>query len=794
MSILPSFGLKERKRELEPNNEWSEYMKAKICKLDQQYDVCESRNDVNDARKDLFKNVVIFVNGYTVPSSDELKILMKKHGGGYQHYYSKSKCTHIIATNLPDSKIKDLKTEKVVHPNWIVESIRHGTLLPYRQFLLYGGKNDAGTATTFIGSSSKCSEDKPHPFASSLDTCTRLEDFEKEGSSRKNEQEKSNDVGRNEKSKTSIPKAGDENFLTDYYTHSRLHYLSTWSAEFRDFINNLIHSTQLKRPARKISGSRLQRNSFIMHVDMDSFFVSVALRTRPELRGKPVVVCHAKQDKSTSSTSEIASCSYEARSFGVKNGMWLGNARKLCPHLVCAPYEFEEYRRVSQQLYEIIASYTHQIQAVSCDECFADLSDYMESECLTASEVARMIREDIISITNCPASAGIASNMLLARLCTRVAKPNGQFHLPDKDVPKFIGKQMLSDLPGVGHALNEKLMSFNMVTCEQLQSLSKLFLQQEFGEKTGEKLFKYSRGIDDRKLKLEQERKSVSAEINYAIRFDEKSEPEKFIDDLSNEVYRRLKNFGVKGKQIMLKLSIRQKDAPINPKKFMGHGLCDNISRTVNLKSYTDDPNVIAKECKTMLKALSSFAVSDIRGMGIQVAKLLHGNHETPVQTLDDFISSTRSLQVPRKEFLSNKLKNEDHRFKSRVPVLRKETSPRAKTRGSPKKWPKTNDVSSFKTNTFSNSYLFLPREIDLSVFHSLPDDLKKEVETSYRWMNAPLTISHEKTTSVSIANQNLSNNDQKIDTQKYQYVKMLIYLSIISTNCVVIMTWKSCV
>lgn len=85
----------------------------------------------------------------------------------------------------------------------------------------------------------------------------------------------------------------------------------------------------------------------------------------------------------------------------------------------------------------------------------------------------------------------------------------------------YVGKQMLSDLPGVGHALNEKLMSFNMVTCEQLQSLSKSFLQQEFGEKTGEKLFKYSRGIDDRKLKLEQERKSVSAEINYAIRFDE---------------------------------------------------------------------------------------------------------------------------------------------------------------------------------------------------------------------------------------------------------------------------------
>ena len=706
MSELNLMSLKGKKREQNDFNDWGEYMRTKVRKLDKQFEVLnDSNDDESNSLKDLFKDIVIFVNGYTVPSLDELKRLMKKHGGGFQHYYSRSNCTHIIATNLPDSKIKKLKDEKVVHPDWIVESVKAGKLLPYRKYLLYGGgqkykgknvikssstilnanysenscdstddakltanaeKNSAsssedcqsssvqhsdrlcskeyesdpgtsneitnssncenkellegdtlessqftenctsndwlglsesyevsgnkvvGSATEFIECTTSASTGNEIVFGTSNEICRNdllKSNQENENSVLKKHENESKASSTNlkrisggegcdtisnstnqtlpqrRKSKSkSVPKAGDENFVHDFYSHSRLHYLSTWGAEFRDFINNLIQTTELKKRKRSP-----QKNAFkkrvIMHIDMDSFFVSVALRSRPELRGKPVAVCHAGRGRDTTntdlsfgSTSEIASCSYEARSLGVKNGMWLGQARQLCPNIVCVPYQFEQYRQVSQQLYEILASYTHEIQAVSCDEAFVDLASYMETENLTALEVAHIIRDEIKKKTDCPASAGIASNILLARMCTKVAKPNGQFHLQDDETIEFIGKQKVADLPGVGHALNQKLQSLNVVTCAELQRISMPVLRREFGQKTGEMLYKYSRGQDDRQLKIERERKSISAEINYAIRFKEDSEPEKFIYDLSNEVHRRLKTAGVKGKQVTFKV------------------------------------------------------------------------------------------------------------------------------------------------------------------------------------------------------------------------------------------------
>lgn len=183
-------------------------------------------------------------------------------------------------------------------------------------------------------------------------------------------------------------------------------------------------------------------NSVIMHIDMDCFFVSVGLRNHPELRGKPVAITHARNGQisnnraerkanreqefalyserlpegttsriatidANSSMSEIASCSYEARKCGIKNGMFLGQAVKLCPELKTLPYDFEGYKEVSNILYKTIASYTLDIEAVSCDEMYVDVTGILKETGLSVDEWATHIRNEIMTITGCPCSTGM---------------------------------------------------------------------------------------------------------------------------------------------------------------------------------------------------------------------------------------------------------------------------------------------------------------------------------------------------------------------------------------------------
>ena len=214
-----------------------------------------------------------------------------------------------------------------------------------------------------------------------------------------------------------VRRAGEDGFVAEFYGHSRLHYLSTWSAELRRF-TSLLSSQPTERGDRWASAHSgpvdgRKRSRTVIHTDMDCFFVSVALRKRPWLVGKPVAVTHSKvappsptkttdkpieretsrpvlktdgglvddndldenhgssevlpqttkvaaaesKARGASSHADLASCNYEARARGVRNGMWLKQALQCCPELVTVPYDFAEYREVSQQLYEILSRY-----------------------------------------------------------------------------------------------------------------------------------------------------------------------------------------------------------------------------------------------------------------------------------------------------------------------------------------------------------------------------------------------------------------------------------------------------
>ena len=583
-----SASVKGQKRpSIQPTDEginWEGYHDYMTIKRKKLRDQAES---LGGQRSSIFEGVTIYVNGYTHPNADELKERIHHHGGVYEYSLS-SAVTHVIATNLPTAKIRNLNNSTLVcRPGWIVDSIEAGKQLAVEPYLLYRA----------------CSSQKQIQF-------------------KKNPQEPS--------STRTLHTAGSKDFVSEFYSHSRLHHLSMWGREMKEFTSKVLPTVSQKIPQLDYKDSlRGQGTRVIVHVDVDCFFVSVSLLDKPHLKGKPVAVTHAKSTSNASvqkqdlsnSMSDIASCSYEARSYGVKNGMFVSTALSKCPDLVFVPYNFEKYRQVSQIFYETLVLYSHQVEAVSCDEAFIELSDYA-SDVQRVCDIVEEIRSEVLAKTGCTVSAGISHNMLLARVATRKAKPNGQFFLTMEKVHEYLADQPVKLLPGVGWALGKKLDDFGIESCGQLQEVPLETLRHRHGAKTGEMLYYFCRGMDQRELQLNHEKKSMSVDINFGIRFKEISEAEELLMQLAEELEKRLKEAEVCGECVCLKVKVRKASAPSKTRKFLGHGACDNLSKSFHLLSPTQDGEELGRIACRLLKQVKTVA-ADIRGMGIQLSKLV---------------------------------------------------------------------------------------------------------------------------------------------------------------------------
>ena len=476
-------------------------MAAKKAKLEEQFQEA-AQTEFSDPSS-LFSGIAIFVNGYTNPTADELKRIMMAHGGLYHHYLRPQGTTHLIASNLPYSKIIAYRKAKnplpLCKPEWITDSVNEGKLLDFRNYLLYSQctKTQPSIFTSMTKSKKFQTELQSTSNHSNIITSNSTNTAKSETTYLKKEEPTPKETVT---SNSEVPLAianctKNPEFLTEFYQNSRLHHISTMGATFKEYINELRDKSDgkfsgldaLKKqtyvryckpgPSNKMddSGSdddlfnnnecalmekshRLmsrENKKIIMHIDMDCFFVSVGLRKHPELKGFPIAVAHAKGNKQTNngldeygSMSEVASCSYEARKAGVKNGMLLGQALKLCPNLKTIRYDFEGYKEVSYSLYDTVASYTLNIEAVSCDEMYADCSNIIQTTGLTPLEFSTIIRNEIKEKTGCPVSTGFGENKLQARLATKKAKPDGQYYLKSDSIRTFIRTLSVRDLPG----------------------------------------------------------------------------------------------------------------------------------------------------------------------------------------------------------------------------------------------------------------------------------------------------------------------------------------------------------
>ncbi|KAL9600722.1 MAG: hypothetical protein Q9219_002963 [cf. Caloplaca sp. 3 TL-2023] len=522
-------------------------------------------------------------------------------------------------------------------------------------------------------------------------------------------------------------------FLKQYYEESRLHHLSAWKAELKSQLQALAAektSSQRSREKR-IPGAR----RYILHVDFDSFFAAVSLRKHPELIDKPVVVAHGG-----GSGSEIASCNYPARKFGIKNGMWMKHAQKLCFDLKVLPYDFKAYEAASKSFYEAIMDTGGIVQSVSVDEALVDISPvcieagghggngvhegsiWREQE--KADSVALEIRKKVKEMTGCDVSVGIGGNILLAKLALRKAKPAGQYQVKPEEVLDFVGAVTVQELPGVAHSIGGKLEEIGVIYVKDVRELTKERLITTLGPKTGEKIWDYSRGIDRTEVGEQAIRKSVSAEVNWGIRFVTQEQADEFVQSLCEELHKRLMTEKVKGRQLTMKIMRRAADAPLDPPKHLGHGKCDTFNKSLVLGVATNDKDILSREAISIMRGWG-FSPGELRGIGVQMTKLepLKGPAESPLA------SSQKRLQF--KDVAPQPQSSLRHNGPDDVESPQK---PRA-TPTHPAAAYTNNSSPSGKPRSIVNmlgTQFVMPTQIDPDVLAQLPSDIRSKLLSKF--------------------------------------------------------------
>lgn len=251
-----------------------------------------------------------------------------------------------------------------------------------------------------------------------------------------------------------------------------------------------------------------QRQRKIIHCDCDCFFAAVEIRDNPKLTNQPIAVGGQPNQRGV-----ISTCNYIARKFGIHSAMASATAVKLCKNLTIIKPNMDKYRTASQQIMSIYREYTNIIEPLSLDEAFLDVTDTQKckgSATLMAEEIRQKIKERV-GIT---ASAGIAANKFLAKVASDWNKPDGQFLIIPEQIDEFVAKLPVKKLFGVGKVTAEKMKGMGVETCSDLQQLSSYELVAKFGN-FGSHLYQICRGIDNREVKTERKRKSLSVESTF---------------------------------------------------------------------------------------------------------------------------------------------------------------------------------------------------------------------------------------------------------------------------------------
>lgn len=285
----------------------------------------------------------------------------------------------------------------------------------------------------------------------------------------------------------------------------------------------------------------------IIHIDMDAFYASVEQRDNPELKGKPVII-----GGSVESRGVVSTASYEARKYGVHSAMPMAEAHRLCPDGVYLPVDMQKYRLVSHQIMDIFHRFTPEVEAISLDEAFLDVT---ASQKLfgTAEEIGREIKRLIKTELNLTASVGLSYNKFLAKLASDMDKPDGFYQIGPEELESKVWPLPVRRMMGVGGKTAQLLEGMGVRTIGQLAKMNVGLLEHILG-KQGIMMYEVANGVDNRMVEPVRESKSVGRETTFPKDISERYVLETILFTLADDVCHTLRATNLKGRTVSIKI------------------------------------------------------------------------------------------------------------------------------------------------------------------------------------------------------------------------------------------------
>ncbi|MFL5901223.1 MAG: DNA polymerase IV [Solirubrobacterales bacterium] len=328
-------------------------------------------------------------------------------------------------------------------------------------------------------------------------------------------------------------------------------------------------------------------------VDMDAFYASVELRRRPELRGKPVVVC------GSGPRAVVTTASYEARRLaGIHSAMPATVARRRLPDAVYLQPDFTAYREASGQVMAILRRNAETVEVVGLDEAYVDLTGIFSPKA-----AMRRIAVEILDETGLSCSIGISESRMLAKITSELGKPAGLVVLSRAEALERFSGDSPGLIPGIGPKSVAKLEAMGIRTLAELRARDPVSLEQSFGPRQGHWLHGRARFEDDTPISVSRETKSQSAETTFDVDVDDRAELESHLSQLAEELCRRLRKRELEGRTIGIKVRLDD---------------WTNVSRSHTVDAPTNDPEVVRPVALDLLRAYDP--QRPVRLLGVRVA------------------------------------------------------------------------------------------------------------------------------------------------------------------------------